>query len=511
MLIRKRFGGMLPDNGFLIARVCPIFCTSVFTKYQVSLSRVVLLLAIALLSSCISAGPEIATPPERDAPQESIPPPMPEPDEPELLPPASRMPDTLPGSQTLPDPERPAPDAVEIAIDRLLAVLTLEEKAAQLCMPALARRGPALVEELAPGGVILFGSDLRDAEQLRALIEDLQARSDIPLLVAIDHEGGVVDRFARVPAIGATPMPAAAAVGRTGDSDLAYEIGRTMARELRSLGVTVNLAPVADLRTNPENTVIGSRSYGENPELVARMVAATVRGLQDGGVSATLKHFPGHGDSAGDSHRGPVILQHDLERLRGVELAPFVAGIQAGSDLVLTAHIAFPAITGSSTEPATFSRIIMGDLLRTELGFDGVVITDALVMQAVTDLASPEEAALLAIEAGADLLLQPLAPLEVRDSIVAAVSEGRLTTVRLDSSVRRILRLKFRRGLLEPRELPLPTRTVASEGAQTTGDSDQDHFGDIVRIPERFTIPGAKLETVLSRALVDRVRAEGGE
>lgn len=396
----------------------------------------------------------------------------------------------------LPEPERPESDAVEIAIDRLLPLLTVEEKAAQLCMPALGANGPAMVEELHPGGVILFGGDLRTAEQIRSMVEDLQARSAIPLLVAIDHEGGVVDRFARIPAVGATPIPPAAAVGRTGDEDIAYEIGQTMARELRSLGITVNLAPVADLRSNPSNRVIGDRSYGSDPQLVARMVSATVRGLQEGGVSATLKHFPGHGDSSGDSHEGPVSLPHDLERLRTVELAPFIAGIAAGSDLVLTAHIAFPAITGTD-DPATFSRELLENVLRRDFGFEGAVITDSLIMNAITDLALPDEAAVRAIQAGADLLLQPPNPFAARDGIVRAVAEGSITPERLDLSVRRVLRIKFRRGLLDP---------VA--GAPSS--SGKDRFDGVVSRPGRFTVPGTDLANERSRALVERVRREGG-
>jgi len=397
----------------------------------------------------------------------------------------------------LPEPEQPGIDEVEFAIDRLLALMDLEDKAAQLCVPALGADGRALVDELHPGGVILFGGDLATADQLRGLIEDLQRRSPIPLLVAIDHEGGVVDRFARVPAVGATPMPSAAAVGRTGDAELAYEIGRTMARELRSLGITVNLAPVADLRSNPANPVIGSRSYGSDPNRVAAMVAATVRGLQDGGVSATLKHFPGHGDSSGDSHDGPVSLPHDLERLRAVELAPFAAGIAAGSDLVLTAHIAFPEITGTD-EPATFSRTMLDDLLRGEFGFDGVVVTDSLIMNAITDLAPPGETAVRSIGAGADLLLQPADPREARDGLVAAVEEGRLSMERLDRSVRRVLRLKFRRGLLRP-VLPVTPETM---GPPTSID-------DIVHRTDRFTRPDLGLSTEGSRALVERISREG--
>lgn len=480
--------------------VGPFFCTSVFIKYVASLLRMVLLLSLILLSSCISTPDRSSTTTRGVVPADSIPGDIPAAESPEPSPPISAGPDQPELPWSLPEPERPVSDEVEIAIDRLLAFLSVEEKAAQLCMPGLGRDGPKTVEDLRPGGVILFREDLRTAEQVRALIEELQARSDIPLLVAIDHEGGVVDRLAQVPAVGATPMPSAAVVGRTGDASLAYELGRTMARELRSLGITVNLAPVADLRSNPANRVIGSRSYGSDPALVAYMVAATVRGLQDGGVSATLKHFPGHGDSSGDSHYGPVSLPHDLERLRAVELAPFAAGIAAGSDLVLTAHIAFPSITGSD-EPATFSRILLVDVLRKEFAFQGVVMTDSLVMHAITDLVSPDEAAVRAIDAGADLLLQPADPRAARDGIVRAVHEGYISLERLDLSVRRILRIKFRRGLLAAAD---PGATVLED---TQGNTRLD--GIVIR-PERFTVPEENLADERSRALVERAHREGG-
>lgn len=385
------------------------------------------------------------------------------------------------------------PNGEEVAIDRLLAILSLEEKAAQLCMPALGRDGLDMVEEVHPGGVILFGENIRDADQIRTLVEELQMRSDLPLLIAIDHEGGVVDRLAHAPGVGATAMPAAAVVGRTGDPSLAYEIGRTMARELRGLGITVNLAPVADLRTNPTNSVIGTRSYGAEPSLVADMVVAMVRGLEEENVSATLKHFPGHGDSGDDTHFGPVMIGHDLQRLRAVELAPFAAGIDAGCDFVLTAHIAFPAITGTQ-DPATVSSLLIEGLLRGELGFDGVVITDSLAMRAIAGIGSPEEVAERAIAAGADMILQPVDPRATRDRIVEAVREGRLSPERLDLSVRRVLRVKFRRGLLKVSE----------------HEAYDSRFAGIVQTPNRYTTPGGGLENETSRALVDRVRHEGG-
>jgi beta-N-acetylhexosaminidase len=238
----------------------------------------------------------------------------------------------------------------------------------------------------------------------------------------------------------------------------------------------MNFAPVADVLTNPANQAIGSRAYGNDAEQVSAYVGAAVRGFQSTGVCAVLKHFPGHGDTAGDTHAGPVVVNHDMQRLRDIELLPFQAGIQSGASAVMTGHIALPEVTGSN-EAATFSRDILQDLLRDTYAFDGVVISDALTMGAVTSRYTPEEAAIRAFEAGVDILLRPVTPQEVHTAIIEAVHSGRLSVERINRSVARVLRLKLDCSVLVPEDelfraraaqRPAPTPEVVGSAEHRT-------------------------------------------
>ncbi len=368
----------------------------------------------------------------------------------------------------VPPPFRPEKPDTDV-IDSIIAEMNLREKVGQLIMPAYLYdrdRNPLrhmneelrqLMEEVNPGGFLLFASNIESPAQLRSFIEELQAVSRIPLIVAVDQEGGVVRRIVPSDGMPATAIPSASRVGRAGDSDLAHELALVMARELRSLGVTMNLAPVADVLTNPENPVIGSRSYGTDPEMVSIMVESTVRGLQSGGVSAAIKHFPGHGDTVEDSHVEMAVFPHDLERLEMVEFEPFRRGIAAGSDAVLTGHISVPALTGDYT-PTTLSPELTEGLLRRHMGFRGVIITDALTMAALTVHYSADEIPVRALKAGADILLRPVDPVGALEAILAAVESGSITEERINQSIRRILELKIRRGLIEG------THVVGEEG-----------------------------------------------
>jgi beta-N-acetylhexosaminidase len=347
----------------------------------------------------------------------------------------------------------PSDDIPPDLIGAILDTMTVEEKVGQMFMVDTSAleagvRGsdgqlgvsPAQADHLArygPGGVIFFGGNVADAGQVSRYIADLQAASPIPLFVAVDQEGGDVERLG---AAGVTSYPSMRAIGASGDPVLARGVGETLGREMSALGFTVDLAPVADVDTNPANPVIGDRSFGPDPALVAAMVAAEVDGLQPE-VSAALKHFPGHGDTATDSHTGLPIVGHDLDRLRAVELVPFKAGIDAGADFVLTAHIAMPAIDPSGA-PATMSRTIVTDVLRGELGFEGIVITDSLGMGAV-DAMPIEELVRRCVDAGVDMLLMPTDFFAARDALVRLVESGRIGEERVDESVRRIVALKL--------------------------------------------------------------------
>jgi uridine kinase len=260
------------------------------------------------------------------------------------------------------------------------------------------------------GGLIIFGRNLRSAAQARELSGHLQEiaagavpRSRAPLLIAIDQEGGPVSRFTA--GHGATAMPGNADIGAVGSADAAYRAARATALELEAVGVNWNYAPVVDVFSNPANPVIADRSYGTDPALVARLGAAAVRGCQDGGVMATAKHFPGHGDTDTDSHLTLPCVPHDRARLDRVELPPFRAAVAAGAGAIMTAHVTVPAIEPCPGLPATLSRAVLTGLLREEMGFDGLIVTDCLEMAAIADRFGVAEAAVAAIRAGADMAL----------------------------------------------------------------------------------------------------------
>lgn len=342
-------------------------------------------------------------------------------------------------------------------------VLDLAAKTGQLLMVQFRREADGtpirrvtpevrrVMETVRPGGVILFAENIATVDQTVDFISDLQEASDIPLFISVDEEGGFVSRLNRSARMSATPVPSAAMIGSTKDPEYARLAGHIIGTELRSLGINMNMAPVADVNTNPANGIIArhERSFGTEPVLVAEMVSAMVEGLQSAGVSAVLKHFPGHGDTDEDTHTGIVISDSDLNRLRDVELGPFRRGIETGADGIMTAHIAYPLITGDHT-PATFSDVLLKDLLRDEMGFAGLVISDALEMGAVAKTDLGMHPVVAAVAAGVDLVLTPRDAITAHDELVRAVSEGILSEDRLNDAVESILRAKARRGLFEP-------------------------------------------------------------
>jgi len=339
-------------------------------------------------------------------------------------------------------------------IGLVMASMTIEEKVGQLFMIdtdalehgvraddrqlGISQAQTDNLQRYGPGGIIMFGGNVASASQIAQYVADLQAASPIPLLIAADEEGGTVSRLT---AAGVDEFPDMAVIGATGDPGKARQVGETIGRQMAALGFNVDLAPVADVNTNPANPVIGDRAFGSDPALVAAMVAAEVEGLQIE-VSATLKHFPGHGDTGSDSHTGLASVAHDLDRLRAVELVPFAAGIEAGAHLILTAHVSAPAIDPSGV-PATMSRALLTDVLRGELGFEGLIVTDALDMAAIQDYYSVEDIVTGCIDAGVDILLVPHDFHAAYDTFVALVQSGRISEERVDESLRRILSLKL--------------------------------------------------------------------
>src|SRR5690606_667232 len=255
------------------------------------------------------------------------------------------------------------------------------------------------------GGVILFARNIRDPVQVANLTRSLQqlAQSSgarIPLFIATDQEGGIVARLRSPAAV----MPGAMALGAASSPELAYEAGRSTARQLLAVGINMNFAPVVDVNNNPANPVIGVRSFGEDPELVAELGAAFIRGQQEEGVISTAKHFPGHGDTDTDSHIALPRADHPRVRLDQVELVPFRAAIAAGVDAIMTAHVTFPSIDPTPGLPATLSHRVLTGLLREELGHEGLIVTDAMEMQAITANFGIAEAAVRAVEAVGDMV-----------------------------------------------------------------------------------------------------------
>jgi beta-N-acetylhexosaminidase len=306
------------------------------------------------------------------------------------------------------------------------------------------------VEEHRIGGITMsLGSPI----EVAAKINSLQRKARVPLIVSSDLEpglgrleGGVFSHYL-LEAGSATVFPQAMAIAATGRDEDAYDVARIIGREASAVGIQVNFAPTVDVNNNPGNPVINVRSFGEDPDRVGRLAALWIRGSHDGGVIATAKHFPGHGDTDVDSHVGLPVVAATRERLNQLELVPFRAAIQAGAPMVMTAHIALPAVSGDSATPATLSERIITNLLREDLGFRGVTITDALTMEGVGRGYSAEESAVLSVKAGSDILLMPRDTKRAIDAVAAAVERGEISKARIDASARRVLELKARAGV----------------------------------------------------------------
>jgi len=377
-------------------------------------------------------------------------------------------------------------------VDSTLASMTLEEKVGQLFVADLVavfsnrespnfRLAKEFVHKYHVGGFVLAGGVVTD---IAIVTNELQRESKIPLLINADLEGGLwfnhpyhwmMGRAPELPRFipgGGTPLPSCMAIGATGNPRFAYEFGRITGREARAVGIQWSNTPVADVNSNPHNPIINIRSFGEDPAQVATMVEAYVRGAQEERMIATLKHFPGHGDTEEDTHMKLPSLPFDRARLDSMEFIPFKAGIKAGAKAVMTAHIALPALDPEK-RPSTLSPVIVNGLLRGHLGFDGLVVTDGMTMQGVTDHFSPAEAAIRAIEAGVDVILVPADLAQAYNGLLGAVQSGRITVGRLDESVRRILGAKVWVGIDRQRLVNVDdiARIVAAPESEEIADS----------------------------------------
>lgn len=318
------------------------------------------------------------------------------------------------------------------------------EKIGQLLMVGLEGTVPSkallsFIERRQPGGVILFARNLATPAQIAKLTNSLQARARLPLLIAIDQEGGRVSRLPK----GFTIFPSAAAIGARNSIELTYRAAEITARELRAVGINMNMAPVLDINTNPGNPVIGDRAYGDGATTVSKMGLATIAGLQDNGVVACGKHFPGHGDTDLDSHHALPVVKQSAERLQEIELRPFIHAIDNRLAAIMTAHVVYTAL--DPAQPATLSRPILTGLLRNQLRFAGLIVTDDLLMAAIAAKLGPGDAAVESLRAGADLALfsaGPDAGEEAYAAIESGLRQGRLTEDRLDQAVLRVMSAK---------------------------------------------------------------------
>jgi beta-N-acetylhexosaminidase len=409
-------------------------------------------------------------------------------------------------------------------VDSTLASLSLRERVGQMVMfwtlgdyasvdDSTFAETIDWVQNQGVGGITM---SLGTPIEVAAKLNYLQRRARLPLLVASDLEPSLMRLESAIfphyllETGGATAFPSAMAIAATGRDEDAYDVARAIAQEARAVGIQVNFAPVVDVNINPSNPVIGTRSFGEDPERVARLSALFVRGTRDGGAAATAKHFPGHGDTDVDSHVGLPVVRADMTRLKAVELVPFRAAIAAGADLVMSAHIALPALGGDSTTPATLRPDVMHALLRDSLRFRGVTITDALSMQGVGKGYHVEESVVRAIAAGTDILLRP-ADSDTRsnevvraiDAVVAAVGRNEITPARIDESVIRILWLKSRLGLVTRRFVALDSlrtvvgsaahRALAQDVAQRAITLVRDSGGAVPLVP---LVPNARIAIV---------------
>ena len=295
-------------------------------------------------------------------------------------------------------------------------------------------------EKYPVGGIILYAHNIEDEAQLAAFIPQIRALKGSPLL-CIDEEGGRVARIGNNENFQVEKFESMGAIGATGDPQNAYHCGNTIGTYLRRYGFDIDFAPVADVNTNPENIVIGARAFSDNPEVASPMVVNYLQGLKDAGITGCIKHFPGHGDTQADTHYGYAQSQKTWDEIRDCEMVTFKAGIQWGCQLIMTAHIGLPNVTGSDI-PSTMSPLILQDKLRGELGYQNIIITDGMEMGAITQQYTSGEAAVCSILAGVDIVLGPKYFVEAFDAVMKAVEQGTISEERINQSVRRILRLK---------------------------------------------------------------------
>ncbi len=359
----------------------------------------------------------------------------------------------VPPLGTNPDPvDNPPIDDIEdpiLEVDEIqekLDSMTLEEKLGQLLIVGFEGRElddniRTYIEDLGVGGLIFFGRNIESADQVNGLVEDINDMSKIPLFLAIDEEGGIVSRMPQ----DYRRLPDSIDIGNTNDRDLALEYGELLGNRVRSLGLNLNFAPVMDIHSNPSNPVIGKRAFATSADIVSDMGMNVAKGIRNTNVIPSIKHFPGHGDTSTDSHIDLPIIHKSLDDIRDFELIPFKRAIEEDIEMIMSAHILIPSI--DEEYPATLSEKILGDLLRDEMGYNGVIISDDMTMGAIVNNYSLEEASIDFLHAGGDIILICHGldnPRLVYDKIMESIETGELTEEVIDEKVYRILELKDR-------------------------------------------------------------------
>lgn len=297
------------------------------------------------------------------------------------------------------------------------------------------------LEKYPVGGLIYFKQNIQSKDQITEMLANTVSMSKYPIFLAVDEEGASVARVAD--SLGLEEVESAADIGATGDANNAYATYKEIGTYLTEYGFNLNFAPVADVLTDPDNDAVGDRSFGSDPTVVSAMVSSSVTALEEVGVTACMKHFPGQGDADGDTHEGLAASDRTLEEIKETELKPFASGIEAGAQMIMVGHFTVPAIDEDNT-PASLSKKVITDLLREEMGYNGVVITDALNMSAISEYYDSAQACIMAFKAGADMVLMPEDFEAAYEGVLAAVKDGTISEARINDSLRRVYRIKYK-------------------------------------------------------------------
>ncbi len=336
---------------------------------------------------------------------------------------------------------------IDKRVEEQLSKMTLDEKIGQMIIVTYASdhvdsKLTSALKDVQPGGFILFKDNITTYDKTLTFIKSIKELVKIPMFISIDEEGGKIQRLYFLKDKDITDIPDMYDLGIKNDTELTYEVGKVLAEELKVFGINMDFAPVIDVYSNKDNTVIGKRSFGNNEELVSKHGLSLAKGLEDNGVIPVFKHFPGHGNTSVDSHENLPIVIKTKEELMNLDLIPFIDAIKNDAKVIMIGHLAVPNITSDNT-PASLSKILITDFLKKELNFNGLVVTDALNMKALTNYYKDEEICGKATEAGVDILLMPSSSRTCLKSVKNAVDEGKIDEKRIDESVRKILKLKY--------------------------------------------------------------------